>query len=473
MKKTVLFAASAALMLAACTESINDLGEVTPGNETPTDAKTVVLSPEELCLIQQIANKTPKISPEAAQETAMQLLGLQNQTSSLSKKMTATVFCNKKQVYNSLTKSYKQENDTVFYVFNTPDEQGFAIVAADLRVPNQVLAYSDNGNFDPETDNPEIAFLLDLAKKYVDECITNAKIQEDSLAESICRKFGIEVDSKKQNSLTKVKELMRIPCTTAGLPTITITSTHIVKPMIKTDWGQCWPFNKKCDEAVAGCAPIAIAQILAYWQKPNVLNGQSFNWSIIESGFPKNTFEDQVSSLVQIIRTECHTKGGSTNTADILPFLRKIGFSQQSIMNDYKYEDVTNALANGRPVFMIGFEFGKSTGHAWIADGYLKRYGTQETPIKYCIVEELDDGTITERFEDIITTSPIRYEFLSINWGWYGDGNGFFLKNAFSTYNRFEQDTYRELTGKTPNDINEHYNYDSGLQTITDIYPRR
>ena len=472
MKKKVFLAASAALLLAACSESMNDLGEIAPENAKPTDEKTLVLSPEELCLVKQIANKTPKISPETAQETAMQLLGIQPQSSSLSKKMATQVVCNKKQVYNSLTKSYKMEDDTAFYVFNTTDNQGFAIVAADIRVPDQVLAYSDNGSFNIDTDNPGIAFYLEMAKNYVAERIATAEVQEDSLAESICRKLGIKVDSKKENSLTKVKEVMRIPCTTVGLPTITITSTHVVKPMIKTDWGQEYPYNKKSEVIHAGCATIAIAQILAYWQKPNSLNGQTFNWSILNSGSPKNVFEDQVSSLVKILRTEMHTEGASTNTNDVLTFLRKIRFSQQKYLNVYKYEDVTTALANGRPVFMVGSEFGTTTGHAWIADGYLKRYGTEERLIKYCIVEQLDDGTITDRFEDIMTSSPISYEFLSINWGWDGDGNGFFLKNAFSTYNRFEEDLYEQYTGKRPVETIMSRNYNSNLATITDIYPR-
>ena len=115
----------------------------------------------------------------------------------------------------------------------------------------------------------------------------------------------------------------------------------------------------------------------------------------------------------------------------------------------------------------------EAVGHIWIADGYLKRYGTEKRLIKYCIVEQLDDGTITDRFEDIMTTSPISYEFLSFNWGWDGDGNGFFLKNTFSTYNRLEKDLYKELTGKSPKNVNVDFNFNSHLQTITDIYPRK
>ena len=472
MKKTVLFAASAALLLAACTEPINEMGEITPEKEKTTDTKTIVLSPEELCLIEQIANKTPKISPETAQETAMQLLGLQNQTSSLSKKMTATIFCNKKQVYNSLTKSYKQEEDTAFYVFNTPDEQGFAIVAADLRVPNQVLAYSDNGSFDPETDNPGMALFLEMAKGYVAERIATAEAQEDSLTESVLRKLGIKVDTKGQNSFTKVKELMRIKCTTVGLPVITIRSQRKVEPLIKTKWYQGYPLNDKCFPEIVGCAPLAIAQILAYWKKPNTLRGYTFDWNVICSGSPYYTYKEQISTLIDVIRKEVYTESnGSTYYAYPLNFFRRIGFSSYAVMKDYNFNDVVNALDQGRPVFIGGTYNNTNEGHAWIADGYLKRYGTKTETFKYCIVEELDDGTITDRYEDIPTSSSFDNEFLSFNWGFGNKGDGYYDKNVFDTYNRMEITDWGEYTGRKTDNL-DRVIINTDLKTIIDIYPR-
>ena len=472
MKKKILLAASAALLLAACSEPMNDLGEIAPDNAKPTDEKTVVLSPEELCLVQQIANKTPKISAETAQETAMQLLGIQPQTSSLTKKMSATVFCNKKQVYNSLTKSYKQEDDTAFYVFNTPDDQGFAIVAADVRVPNQVLAYSDHGNFDLNSDNPITELFIELAKDYVLENIVTAEAREDSIAESICRKLGFEFENKNPNSLAKAKELMRIKCTNVGLPKITTINKGEAKPLLTTKWKQRAPYNNLCNDHPAGCVPIAIAQILNYWQKPANLNGLTINWNHISiNNEYNNDFRNAVSKLILQIRTEVHTDDyGGTYKNNAVAFFRNHHFTNQTKFNNYEYNQVADALEHGRPVYMGAFC--NEGGHAWVADGSVIREVITEQTFKYCIVEQEDDGTITDRYEDITSTTNKLYELLHFNWGWGGTADGYFDKKLFDTRKPVVETAYGDFVQQNYQNIGPKYLFNKQIETITDIYPR-
>ncbi len=469
MKKKVFLVASAALLLAACSESMNDLGEIAPENAKPTDEKTVVLSPEELCLIQQIANKTPKISPEAAQETAMQLLGLQNQTSSLSKKMTATVFCNKKQVYNSLTKSYKMEDDTAFYVFNTPDEQGFAIVAADLRVPNQVLAYSDHGSFDTETDNPGMALFLEMAKDYVAERIATAEAQEDSLTESICQKLGIKTKNNTENGLRTKNKIEYIRCTTAGLPTYHIDNRGHLDPLLKTHWDQCLPYNYYCRGEAAGCAPIAVAQIMAYWKFPKTLNNVTLNWNLISNDIS----DDQIAKLIGLVNEGMHTHEGSTKIPNILNFLRKTHYSDQSKTKEYNYANVVNTLDLGRPVLMIGATDDLKSAHAWVADGYVIRLVTTEQTFKYAIIEMTDDGSIIDvRYEDIPSTTVAKYELLHFNWGWGERGDGYYDQKVFDTRRQMVENAYGEfMPTESPYLSSDHY-YNKLLQVVSDITPR-
>ena len=468
MKKNLILAASAVLLLAACSEPISELEDVTPENETPADSKTVVLSPEELCLIQQIANKTPKISPEAAQETAMQLLGLQNQTSSLIKKMTATVFCNKKQVYNSLTKSYKQEEDTAFYVFNTPDEQGFAIVAADLRVPNQVLAYSDNGSFDPDTDNPGMALFLEMAKDYVAERIATAEAQEDSLTESICQKLGIKTNDNSNNGLRSKSKVEYIRCTTAGLPTYHIDNRGHLDPMLKTQWDQCLPYNTYCRGEYAGCGPIAVAKIMAYWKFPRTLDNVTLNWNLISN----NASNDQIATMISLVNKGMNTKDGITNTSSILKFLKKTNYSDQSKTKDYNYANVVNTMDLGRPVLMIGFRDDTPIGHVWVADGYVIRLVTTEQAYNYAIIETADDGTVTVRYEDIPSTTVAKYELLHFNWGWGGRGDGYYDQKVFDTKRQMVENAYGEFMPMESDDISSHKYYSRNLQVVTDITPR-
>ncbi len=55
------------------------------------------------------------------------------------------------------------ENDFLYYIFNVGDNNGFIIVAGDdASLP--VLAYSNEGNFDLNTDNPGIIMFLENYK---------------------------------------------------------------------------------------------------------------------------------------------------------------------------------------------------------------------------------------------------------------------------------------------------------------------
>ncbi len=470
MKRQLLYATTAALLFAACSEPLQEAVEI--NNEAQsTDAKTIELSPEEMSLIERIANKSPKVSPETAQETALHLLGMQNQPASISKKMKTAVFCNKKSIYNKLSKSYKLEDDTAFYVFNTTDNQGFAIVAADLRVPNQIIAYSDNGSFDTETDNPGLALFLDLAKGYVADCIATADAQEDSLTESICNKLGIDSQIKTQNSLSKVKELQRIKCTTMGEPTVTVVDKDNIKPLLKTEWSQDDPYNLKCG-GNAGCVPIAVSQIMAYWRYPDVLNGYRLDWNFILNGDTASYYyKEQVSSLIQIIREGGKTDGGSTKQTKALKYMRNIRLTTQNQYYDYDHFKVIDAVKKNKPVYMIGSKSKNTAGHAWIVDGYLNRHITTDQTFKYCIVEELDNGTITYRYEDIPSTTTVSYMLFHINWGWGGSANGYYNVGIFDTNRQMVEDKDKTFH-QTSSTFIDPPNYNTNLEIITEIKPR-
>ncbi|MCR5570197.1 MAG: Spi family protease inhibitor [Paludibacteraceae bacterium] len=51
-------------------------------------------------------------------------------------------------------------SDTLAYVCNFKGDAGFAIVVADERVKDKVIACTDQGSFDGNSDNPGFTFLL-------------------------------------------------------------------------------------------------------------------------------------------------------------------------------------------------------------------------------------------------------------------------------------------------------------------------
>ncbi|MCQ2973315.1 MAG: C10 family peptidase [Bacteroidales bacterium] len=281
-KKICIFAL---LLISACSEPLQESEELFLDIQDDEEISSIIeFSPEEIRLIEEIANNSPKISEENAQQTALQILGLSNEKSNSPQNLMSTIICNPKINTKSLRKSYTAEADTAIYIFNSPDDNGFAILSADLRVPDQILAYSDNGNFEIDSENPAMEYFLELAKDYVANCIEEAEQQKDSLTESICQKLGIVNDSIQQviNNMTKSTEIQRIKCTTVGLPKIVSEDLGKVNPLIKTQWHQHSPYNLLCNGNNAGCVPIAIAQLLVYWHYPDVFNGYRFNWEVME-----------------------------------------------------------------------------------------------------------------------------------------------------------------------------------------------
>lgn len=70
---------------------------------------------------------------------------------------------------NRLTRS-SVLSDTLAYILNYPDEGGFAIIAADNRV-NPVLAYSEQGNFNGESDIAN-KYFIDHIAPYMEKAAT-------------------------------------------------------------------------------------------------------------------------------------------------------------------------------------------------------------------------------------------------------------------------------------------------------------
>ena len=111
-------------------------------------------------------------------------------------------------------------------------------------------------------------------------------------------------------------------------------------------------------------------------------------------------------------------------------------------------------------------------GHAWVADGSVIREVITEQTFKYCIVEQEDDGTITDRYEDITSTTNKLYELLHFNWGWGGTADGYFDKKLFDTRKPLVETAYGDFVQQNYQNIGPKYLFNKQIETITDIYPR-
>ena len=113
-----------------------------------------------------------------------------------------------------------------YYVFNAEDNGGFVIVSGDERM-GEILGYSTEGHFDPDKAPANMRAWL---KGY----------EAAQPAQSPAKAF----------------------------------SGAAISPLIKTKWGQRWPYNLLTPEengqhCVTGCVATTMAMVMNYWQYPS------------------------------------------------------------------------------------------------------------------------------------------------------------------------------------------------------------
>ena len=301
-----------------------------------------------------------------------------------------------------------------YYVFNITGG-GLVIIAGDDRA-NQVLAYSDNGSLDMNNLPASAKSQLDRFKTQIE------KVQN----------YKGEFVTKKATKNGKV-----------------------VEPLIKSNWGQDYLFCAQCptqygSACPVGCAGLAMAQILNYWEYPKSINGlpaymneytfsqvpalgaTTFNWDLIldeytrltESGglawAPGVTQEnkDEVAKLCRYASQSCNvnfssgSQGSGSNVLKQKNGFLKMGYAEdmklvcieywpaRETWNTWDYTDeewialINEQLEAGHPIPYSSE--GGSDGHAYIIDG------VDAEGLYHC------------------------------NWGFYGYADGYYAFGAFN-----------------------------------------
>ena len=489
MKKFKFLAFVAALMMAAaCSEPLDETAdELSPQQESSAvPEKQVFFTPEEMGYLTELANGTPKISVDSAAKVALSVMGNGNSLSKSS--LSVTAFGTPK--VGSLSKSFTDSDiDTTLFVFNAPGSNGFAVVAADARIPQQVLAFSATGHFVLDSDNPAFSVFLDCAQNYAAECIAEAQENRDSIENSILVKLGIKTEESASTSLSKKEILYRILLTNMCSDRIKYYNAAEVKPLIKTNWHQGSPYNDKilnpkdCENGyAAGCDAIATSQLIAFWRYPNVINGVGYDWALInnDSKIDDSKYKTQVASLVAYVGNGNHTQYGcsksTSNLSNDINFLRELHYSVPNLIG-YDYDKIVKSLDNGCPVLMRGqvaeHQEGASSahsGHAWLVDGHVRQVVSKTSVLTYVVVERDDKGVVSSHYEEESGAySSSTNKYLHINWGWGEGCNGYYYQNVFHVRERRLKDNTGRYVIDVPEDYDD-YNYTDLFSMAVNIH---
>lgn len=295
----------------------------------------------------------------------------------------------------------KASTDGLFYLVNFEDSAGYAIIAADKRIKEPILAIIDQGN---TTSANLDDILADLDP--IDEW---------------------EREESFHYMVTYARELTKI--NDAGW-----TIGKLSLPRLDTKWGQQGGYNKYCLGSPAGCGPIAGAQILAYfnylkpvlrvvqWRDEYNNSGTSgMDWKSIirkcrehDGELPSEASEewDQVANLIRYVGLSMKASyggedGTGTSIKNEIAGMRNMGLraSDKYVLKPSRIE---STLDEGDLIFAGGYtrRFMWITwgGHSFVIDGYVK------------------------------ATKDGKQQFLPhINWGWRGTDDGYYSLKLLRT----------------------------------------
>ena len=301
-----------------------------------------------------------------------------------------------------------------FYVFNLNDNQGWVLVADDDRsIP--ILGYSKSGEFVTENLSANIEAWLTGISSEIQYIIDN-DIVADEKTTSLWKELFSDVSTEFINRGEKV-----------------------VNPLVQTRWNQAPYYNDHCpydnqygERTVTGCVATAMAQVLKYWNYPEVGSG-SHSYSTSSYGtlyanfggtqYAWNNMPNRVTSPNNAVATlmyHCGVSvdmsygvaetGGSgayvissyTNSENCAEFAFKNYFGYKSSAHgemkdntsDSQWKNMLRADLNAsRPLVYAGFGNG---GHCFVCDGY--------------------DNS----------------DMFHFNWGWDGQNDGFYSLSALN-----------------------------------------
>ncbi|MFV0392583.1 MAG: C10 family peptidase [Paludibacteraceae bacterium] len=362
------------------------------------------------------------------------------------------------------------QRDSLLYVVDFADNEGSAVLAADSRISESVIAITEEGSV-----TEEIHLLYESGVDYGDECLQNFNLynqeendyyvaREAPVALQYCYNYAEECIAGGSFGGGANNTIVN---TVTGSWTV----NEKIYPKLKTAWHQRSPFNDAVPQTrwffwqsykrgPAGCVPIAIAQIMAYHEFPKNLtcNGYVIDWTGVKDictiyyKLKKGTAYDEaaVAQLVSNIGGWCSTIY-SPDWGFALP--RKARdcmstFGYRNVVRDYGYSEtkVMDMLRNDNPVFIAAIS-NVVGGHAWVIDGFIDR-------------NRLKKGYNSAG--SLVSTTTETQKLIHCNFGWKdGVCNGYYTSGIFNTKKGAVEQEFFDSPAKSDN------NFDWAFHIIT------
>ena len=380
---------------------------------------------EVMSVVQEVPDYHRSI--EDAQKDLMDILGVVDGNNS---RTSTTRSIDNVYTRNFSDNSSRSDNGLDVYVFNFSDDQGFAMMSTDTRIPSLIaLANKGNLNENDTVDNPGLKIFLEQVS------------------------LGITLDG-----LPETYE--KLDPFDPGVPTPSYVkwTIDVAHPngLCSVKWGQLDPYNIYCPVkrdtvCPTGCVATAVAQLMSVYEYPNSYREYKFKWpemKLTTENIATTVGADNVARLMQQLGLPGnlnmrYTPTASSSYSEYIPgVLESFGYSDGGTLKYYNIEDVISEINANHPVLADGVA--AAGGHEWLIHGLMTHTKIDQAP----------DGK-----GNLIPVRSTKYYYVQCNWGWDGKGDGYYLSDAFDTSNGpvyNDDSTDDNLTHSTTHDAGRH-----------------
>lgn len=373
-------------------------------------------------------------------------------------------------------RTFSEDGSPIIHSVNF-NNGGWALVAGRELSENQILAYGEEGSFNPdEIESPEVLFWFNITKLSLKQSFELAD-REVEAQQGLISAQGEEEYNLDSFSFDDPYVWVRLDLGSQNSNIITN-----VDHLTETKWGQGFPWNYLCpfdegDQCPTGCTTVAVAQMLYYLHF--YLGTPSGCYHSIDTSYTWNTAGYYTSNLTRANYTAPSSRWSSmakTNPYVLNNSSRYVGnlmidvadrlnthftasgssaslstnvFTYYNINCSYQQYNSTQTISqldDSMPVIVRGTDTSTGDGHAWIIDGYKKEVAMTDHQYKWVMMppDSLQyynninyDYVFTEnemqQYHPDVVENQIDHEYsysnpsylFRMNWGWngyYNDG---------------------------------------------------
>lgn len=256
-----------------------------------------------------------------------------------------------------------------------------------------------------------------------------------------------------------------------------------VEPMLRTQWGQDAPYNSLCPmvpgedgqtmvHAVAGCSNVAVAQLMNYHQWPHASGEVAYRWP----GYPDMQPQSYATLPATTFDWEAMASSNEEGEREIAKLMQYVGFANSAV---YRW-DATSVYVGKMTSALASFGYDTSEEHFGVFDNIpfddegVYRELSAGRPVIFVVgLLDVNDA------HSCVADGYSKGGFYHLNWGWNGQGNGYFLfptstVNTGKLVSRFYVQSM--ITARIKNDhaaINDVQHGESAGSAVFDLQGRR